>query len=220
MKPYSVGDAFNYGWTKFQANVGPILLGLLGLMVVSAIVFFIWNLITGAILSGFSGSDAGLVFLLVSSAFSALLGGVIQVFVQAAITRGALAITYGRQIEISTLLNTDQIPQILLGGLIIGLATAVGTLLCFIPGLIVGFFSQFFVHFALDKQLPAVEAIKASFAFVNQNLGTLIGFYLATIVAAFVGALLCGVGLLVAIPVIIIGQAYTYRVLQGEPVAP
>ena len=83
-----------------------------------------------------------------------------------------------------------------------------------------GFFSQFFVHFALDKQLPAVEAIKASFAFVNQNLGTLIGFYLATIVAAFVGALLCGVGLLVAIPVIIIGQAYTYRVLQGEPVAP
>ena len=101
MKPYSVGDAFNYGWTKFQANVGPILLGLLGLMVVSAIVFFIWNLITGAILSGFSGSDAGLVFLLVSSAFSALLGGVIQVFVQAAITRGALAITYGRQIEIS-----------------------------------------------------------------------------------------------------------------------
>ena len=61
--------------------------------------------------------------------------------------------------------------------------------------------------------------IKASVAFVNANLGTLIGFYIASAIAIFVGALLCGIGLLAAIPVVVIAQAYAYRSLQGEPVA-
>ena len=39
-----VGDAFNWGWTKFQQNVGPILIAALilfvGLMIVEAIIWF------------------------------------------------------------------------------------------------------------------------------------------------------------------------------------
>jgi uncharacterized membrane protein len=38
-------------------------------------------------------------------------------------------------------------------------------------------------------------------------------------VIALVGACLCGVGLLVAMPVVTIAAAYTFRVLQGQPVA-
>jgi uncharacterized membrane protein len=44
-------------------------------------------------------------------------------------------------------------------------------------------------------------------------------FFLATLLAYIVGALLCGIGLLAAIPVIYIAQGYTYRRLQGEQVA-
>ena len=79
--------------------------------------------------------------------------------------------------------------------------------------------AAFALYFVVDKQMPALEAIKASISFVNKNLGTLIGFFLASLLAYFVGALLCGIGLLAAIPVVIIVQAYTYRTLQGEAVA-
>jgi uncharacterized membrane protein len=37
--------------------------------------------------------------------------------------------------------------------------------------------------------------------------------------AYFVGAILCGIGLLVAVPVVIIAQAYMWRRLQNMPVA-
>jgi uncharacterized membrane protein len=109
---------------------------------------------------------------------------------------------------------------VIVAGLLVGLGVGIGTLLCFIPGLIVGFFSQFYVWFIVDQQMGAFDAIKASFAFVNRNLGTVLIFYLASLAAFFVGALACGIGLLVAVPVVYIAQGYTYRKLQGGYVAP
>ena len=38
-------------------------------------------------------------------------------------------------------------------------------------------------------------------------------------IALFVGALLCGIGLFVAVPVVVIAHTYAYKVLRGQPVA-
>lgn len=215
---YSIGEAFNYGWTKFQANLGQILLGALVLFVAGAIIVGIWYAIAAAVIS-VGDSDAGFFALLMFTALFSIVGAAAQYVIQAQITRGALAITYGRKIDMQTMLSLDNIGQVLIGGLLLGIATAIGFALCYIPGLIVAFFGQFFVHFAVDKSLPAMDAIRASVQFVNQNIGTLIGFYIASIVAIMVGFLLCGIGALVAIPVVVIAQAYTFRTLQGEAVA-
>ncbi len=187
-------------------------------MGIALVLNLIWYAIAGAVIS-VDDSGAGLFAFLMFTALFAIVAVTMQYVIQAGITRGALAITYGQKVEVQTLLATDNIAQILLGGLLLGVATGIGLMLCYIPGLVVMFFGQFFVHFAIDKRLPAVDAIKASVAFVNANLGTLIGFYIASAIAVFVGALLCGIGLLAAIPVVVIAQAYTYRTLQGEPVA-
>ena len=40
------------------------------------------------------------------------------------------------------------------------------------------------------------------------------------VLVVIAGAILCGVGLLVAIPIAVIGTAYTYRRLHGQQVAP
>jgi uncharacterized membrane protein len=68
--------------------------------------------------------------------------------------------------------------------------------------------------------MPAFEAIKASFGLVNKNLGTVVVLFLASILAFFIGAILCGIGLLVTIPVTIIATAYAYRFMTGQTVAP
>jgi uncharacterized membrane protein len=47
--------------------------------------------------------------------------------------------------------------------------------------------------------------------------GALVLFFLAAAALYVVGACLCGLGLLVAVPVVAVSQAYTFRILTGEP---
>lgn len=227
-EPFSVGNAFSYGWSKFQANIGPIILLTLAILAVSIII----QLISSAFTSGLGGQVTtefnpdtgqfetsgggffGLAFF-VSLLFS-MVSYVVTLLIQAAITKGALDLTHGRKIDLGSMFNGLNIPQIVIAAIIVGAATFIGLVLCFLPGLVVMFFTSFTMYFLIDKNLPAMDAIKASVAFVRENAGTLLVFFLACLAAYFVGALLCGIGLLVAIPVVIIAQAYTYRTLQGE----
>jgi uncharacterized membrane protein len=225
---YSVGAAFNWGWQKFQQNIGVILIGMLIYVAAVVLLTLIWSVFVGAIF-GFSGlmgradpgagMAAGFFGMFAGMAITGLVGFIGAFIIQAAVTRAALAITYGERVELGLLFATDGLAQVALGAVILGIATSIGYLFCFIPGLIVVFFGQFFVFFALDKRLSAMDAISASFSFVNQHLATLIGFYLASLLAIMLGSLLCGIGALVAFPIVVLAQAYTYRRLQGEPVA-
>jgi uncharacterized membrane protein len=54
---------------------------------------------------------------------------------------------------------------------------------------------------------------------VTGHLGSTVVFYLLCAAVTALGALLCGVGLLVTVPVVLIGYAYTFRRLQDQPVA-
>jgi uncharacterized membrane protein len=65
-----------------------------------------------------------------------------------------------------------------------------------------------------------MDAIKASYELVTKNLGDTIVWYLLSGLTIIAGAILCGVGLLVAVPVVLGGAAYTFRRLNNEPVSP
>lgn len=105
-------------------------------------------------------------------------------------------------------------------GLLLAVGIAIGYVLCFIPAIIFGFLRQYTMFFVVDQRMKAVDAIKASIAFTRAHLAATLVFYLLASVTIFVGALLCGLGLLVAGPVVIVGSAYTYRVLNGHQVSP
>jgi uncharacterized membrane protein len=155
----------------------------------------------------------------VVNAITSFLWTVMSAVMQAGIARGVLAITDGRPFEVATMFKFDNVVTVVIAGLLVGVASGIGLILCVIPGLIVLFFSQFYVWFIVDKQLGAVDSIKASFSLVNKNVGTMVLFFLASLLAYIVGAILCGVGLLVAVPVVYLAQGYAYRRLQGEQVA-
>lgn len=225
---YTVGAAFNWAWTKFQENLGVILIGILIYAAGVIVITLAWSMFVGAVF-GISGAlgqadpgaglAAGLFGMMFSIAMTGLVAIVASFVVQAAVTRAALAIAHGRPVEFSLLFETEGLAHVGLGAILLGVGTAIGYSLCFFPGLIVVFFGQFFVLFVLDKKLTALDAILASFSFVNRNLGSLVGFYLASVVAMVLGMMACGVGTLVAFPIVVLAQAYTYRRLQGEPVA-
>ncbi len=214
---YRVGTAFTYAFDKFKSNWGPLVLITVILLVASGIVQGIGRPIENAILSATDSAGLFSLVMTVSLLFSALTF-VAQLVVQSAIIKGSLELTRGGRLEVGSAFSGIDWGQVIIAALIIGAATFVGLVLCILPGLVVIFLTSYTLYFVVDHKLPAVDAIRASVSLVTRNLGPLILFFLASVLAYIVGTCACLVGLLVAIPVVVIAQAYTFRTLNGDPV--
>jgi uncharacterized membrane protein len=229
-QPFSVGNAFSYGWTKFQQNVGTILVAALIYVVIIIALVVVWAILLGVILPkpkytcdanlncSYTGGLGFFGTLLFGALFAAIYFVLLYV-AEAGLIRGALRIVDGQPLDIPTMFSFNNLGNIIVAAVLVGLGVGIGTLLCYIPGLIFGFFAQWFLFFLVDRNMGAVDSIKASFSFVNKNLGTMVLIYLGVIICIIIGALLCGIGLIVAIPVALLAQSYAFRRLQGQPVA-
>ena len=228
---YSVGTALTYGWAKFQKNAVPIVVAAVVVFLGMAVMVGLYAAVQAAVIEAPSssydpatgryemtggGSFLGMLFL---AAIFAALYFVVAAVLGSLMVRAALDITDGVTLDLARIFRFDKLGPVLIASLIIGAATFVGTLLCYLPGLIVGFLTQYTLFFLLDKDLPPMEAIKASFEFVKANFANVLIWYIIAAIVGGAGAIACGIGLLVTIPIVIIGTAYTYRTLQGLPVA-
>lgn len=230
--PVSVGDAFNWGFKKFQENLGPILIAALIVFAALAVIEAIfWFILSGSLLASTTThttefgttytttSGGGIVMTLVVSAIMGLLFYIGAFIVQMAIIRATLMITQGETLDLKRMFSTEQFGSYLGAAVLVAIGVAIGSFFCYIPGLIVWFFSFFFGWFILDKKMGAIDGIKASFSLVNNNLGTMVGFFLASLLAIIIGAILCFVGLLVAYPVVVLATGFVYKRTQGEAIA-
>ena len=224
-QPPSVGDAFAWAWRVFGANLGPILLTVIGYLVVGLLISLVWNLLLSAGGAGLRWSDVdGFAWaagggLYLGSVLVSLVVVVVTYILQAAIVRGALAISYGERLELRTMFTFPNLGDVLLAALLVGVLTSLGSLVCGVGALVVWFFLQFTLFFVIDVRQNAVDALRSSAQLVTKNAGTMVLFSLAALLALVVGAVLCGVGLVVAIPLVVLAETYLYRRLLGAPVA-
>ena len=230
---YSAPDSFKYGWDKFKAKPGemlvPVLIVLVAVIVLEVIVQFLLRATilgthdcTTTVLGQSVVTQCGPSFW-VSLLGAGLAGLVVSLVTQAlgaGLIKNALNIVDGKPASIGEIGTWATNGQVILAALIIAVATFVGTLLCYIPGLIVAFLLNWTMFFVVDQNMKAMDAIKASVNFVTSHLGETIVFWLLGLVTIIVGTILCLVGLLVAVPVLLIAAAYTYRVLNGQQVTP
>jgi uncharacterized membrane protein len=228
---YSPTDAIGYGWRKFTAKPGQLLVPMIVVWVVLLIVGGLIDLLVyRTLLNSHSCNEVvlgstvhascgpGFVTRLFGTALISAIFGVVINIAAAGLYKGATHVTDGKPFSLGQMFDGWDKTQVVIAALLVAVATAIGSFLCYIPGLIVGFLTMFTMLFVVDKQLDAVSAIKASVKLVTDNLGSTLLFYLLGAVVLLVGACLCGVGLLVAAPVVLVGLAYTYRRLQNEPV--
>jgi uncharacterized membrane protein len=228
---WDLGAALSYGWNKFQANVGQIIVAALALLVAMAVLGGIGFGILAALSSDYEcrfeddgdyvcdGGTGFFLGLILYGLIIALIMIAAQV-IGAGLIRASLDITEGKPFLTSTVFKFDKMGSVIVTSLIIAAATFVGTILCYLPGLIVGFFTSYSLYFVMDKGLAPVDAIKASVNLVKDNIGTALIWYIVGGLVAGAGAIACGVGLLVTIPIFLIGTAFTYKHLTGQPVAP
>src|SRR5690625_3706028 len=106
--------------------------------------------------------------------------------------------------------------QVLLYGLVVGVA---GGLLSFtgIGSIIVGGLTLFGLPLVLDRGLGFWDAIMGSAKLVVSNFAQSAILFIIIILITSVGGMLCGLGLLVALPVATLSIATFYRTLGDIP---
>ncbi|MDT5247552.1 MAG: hypothetical protein QOJ28_186, partial [Mycobacterium sp.] len=145
---------------------------------------------------------------------------VLGALVQSAYLNGVLKVTDGQPVEIGDFFKPRNLGQVLLAGLIFAVLMAVGYVLCVLPALVVALFLMFTYFFVIDRNLGAIDAIKASIDTVKNNFGPSILAFLVAGLIMLVGEFVCFIGIIVGLPVAQLFLAYAYRTLTGGQVAP
>ncbi|MEU7146179.1 hypothetical protein ABZ942_42545 [Nocardia sp. NPDC046473] len=201
-----VGQALSYGWEKFRSNPGPWMGA-----VAAGLVIYLGFVLVVQLTDPTTMLPLLLIFLAVLAAVWLL---------QAAMVRGALYETDGSKPHFGSYFRFLNAGNVLITALLAFILTFIGSAICIVPGLIVGVLCMFSLHFVIDQNEGPFEAIKSSATLVVTNVWPVLLLALAVLFVTLVGALLCGLGLLVAGPVAVIAVTYAYRTLTGGPVSP
>ena len=229
---FNIGEGFSWAWKKFTDNAVPLIVSTL---IYGAIVGVLYGIIYGLAFAlapdsvstydsyggGFEYSTSasfGVASLLVLIVGGLLLFVVIAA-IQSAYIGGVLDIANGQQVTIGSFFKPRSIGNVIIATLIMGILTSIGYVLCVVPGLAVAILTFFAVIAVIDRNLSGIDGIKASYEVVKANFVQVLLVWLSAAAIATVGALVCLVGLFVAIPVATLLQVYAWRRLSGGDVA-
>jgi uncharacterized membrane protein len=228
----NIGEAFSWAWNKFSKNAAALIVPTLVYAIIVGVVSGIFYGLAFAVApsgvssyddygSGFSYSySSGFGFASYALIF---LGGLVTFVVIGAISSayyaGLLDIANGQPVTIGSFFKPRNVGSVLVASVLIGLASTLLSF-CFIFTIVIGLFTLFATVLIVDRNLPPIDAIKTSFEAVKANFVQVLLAWLIIGVIVTVGALLCGIGILVALPVAALFLVHTYRTLLGGPIAP
>ncbi len=219
--PYDAIEAIKYGWRKFAENIVPFIV-LAGISLVLSYIYLVLVYVVlpgGPFDSPYTTSSSELAFGTLARLVLGVLASVAGWVLSVAMVRGALDVVDTGSTDLGQMFTRIPWLQVLLAGILVYLAVMVGTVLCVIPGLVAGFMLVFTQVAVLEGQ-EAIDAMRSSFELAKDRPGDVLIFVLLALVVGIV-VILCTGGLasLVVGPVYSIGLIYTWRVLQGRPVA-
>jgi uncharacterized membrane protein len=229
---FNIGEAVSWAWNKFTKNAVALIVPLLIYIVVIGIIAVIAGVLpavlgestTTTYTDAYGNTASGTAITYGAASYAVMVVGYILLFIAAifmavAILSGCLDIADGKPVSIGSFFKPRNLGPVFLTAVLVGLGTAIGSL-CIIGGIIFGFIAQFAIAFVIDRSLSPIDAIKASYETAKNNIGSALISFLVQYAIIIVGELLCGVGLLVAMPVALLIQVYTYRKLSGGQVVP
>lgn len=169
----------------------------------------------------------------ISTAASAVSGGIGGFLVQGPLAYGLFALSrnasLGRPVEFQQLFEGFQrfVPTFVAGlliGLFEGIAGFVGLLMCVLPAIIfvplVAMLYSLTYLYMVEEGLDAWPAMEKSRTTVLANLGQWIVFTLLLAVINFIGAIPCGLGLLITVPVSAVALTLAFDLERGTRNAP
>ncbi|KQY62629.1 hypothetical protein [Nocardioides sp. Root140] len=220
---FAATEAIGYGWKAFTTHTGALLGAALIVLLVPIAIQVVSALTTGGQTFSFTADSSGGGFEFDFHPMALvlnLLGSIISLILSAAMVRLALDVVDGQQVSVGAMFSRFDLVQVLIAAVVLSIATTIGLALCVLPGLVVLFLTFLTNYFIVGKGQDAFTAIRSSVSLTTANVGELLLLALLCFLCMLGGAVACGVGLLVALPVITVATAFAFRALQGEPVRP
>jgi uncharacterized membrane protein len=207
VKKFSKREAIAYGWKKVKKNFG----FLTGMTLLGVIVLAVFSWLGEG--SGKQTCGPSLLFTLVN-----------QFFVSPLISLGflniALLVINGKKPGVADLFNRySLIWKYIVISILTSILCIIGLILLIIPGIYIGLRLMFATNLIVDKNLGPVVAMKKSWAITEGSAWQLFLFGLMGAGVCILGALVFGIGILVAIPVVTLANMYVYAKLSGKKVA-
>jgi len=210
-KSFSIGDAVQFGWDTMKNNIGffiPVILILwLAAAIPSGLSSLSYNMPIGAAVV------YGFIFGIISF--------VIGMFVNMAQIKIGLRFSKGDTADFEDLYNEyPRFWDFLLGSILYALIVIGGLILLIIPGIYWAIKYHFYGYLIIDQGMGPMDAIKKSGELTDGVKWNLLVFDLAMMGIYILGFLACCVGVLFAIPVILVSIAHVYRTLLVATMAP
>ena len=199
-KTFSIEESLKFGWQKTKANsmiLFQIMLTLFAVQVVSSIV----SKVLENTLIGF---------------FAALAVGILGIFLQYGFVVIVLKLARGEATTYRDIIPKPALVwKLFLAGLLVGVLTLAGLILLIIPGI---YFALRFsmTSFAIIDGAGIMESFEKSTKLTDGHKWQLLGLFVVFALINIVGFLLFIVGLLVTVPVTMIGIAHVYQSLKSQ----
>jgi len=194
---YGIAAALLFGWKRFRANAGFLLLLGLGL----GIIMLVANTLQKTTLV--SPSLFAITYLITLA---------INAFISFVFVTAALELHDYETVDFDDLTRAlPRFAQFFIGYILFGIAVVIGYLLLIIPGIYLSIKLFFYMYLVVDKGINGIDALKMSYNMTTGHFKELFLFLLSLFVINLIGLLLLGFGMLVTIPVTSIAAARIYR---------
>jgi hypothetical protein len=191
-----IGSAISRGWALVMANL-PVLGGA---------TLLAWAIGVGIGFLPIIGWVAGILL------GSILHAGVLYMFIRR---------IRGEDVQLGDMFagfNIAPLP-LFLGGLLVTVLTGLGFVLCIAPGVYLAVGYLFVLPLVIDKKLDFWPAMEVSRQVVHKHWWSMFLFAIVLVLIICLGALACGLGLIIAVPVVFAAAMYVYEDLFGTAAA-
>jgi uncharacterized membrane protein len=182
-----IGSAISRGWALVMANL-PVLAGA---------TLLAWAIGVGLGFLPIIGWVAGVLI------GSILHAGVLYMFLRR---------IRGEDVQLGDMFDGFNIAPVplLLAGLLVGVLTAIGFVLCIAPGVYLAVAYLFVLPLVIDKKLDFWPAMEVSRQVVNKHWWSVFLFAIVLVLIVCLGALAFGLGLVIAVPVVSAAAMFVY----------
>ncbi len=138
-----------------------------------------------------------------------------SIFLALGLTRIGLNLVSGKAVSVGMLFGQgDKLVRAILGTLLFGIAVGVGCLFLIVPGIYIALRYGQYMMAIVDRDMGVMDAFSYSSSVTTNNRTNLFVFWLLAMLICFAGMLACGVGLLIAVPIVWMASMVAYRWMQ------
>lgn len=205
-KKFSNKEAIKFGWETFKKH--------LGFFLILGIIVLVISVLPGLAEEFAKKSNTVLLKTILYTLY--LLFHVFNMVVSLGVIKIALKFIDNQKVEFSDLFSQYNLFfKYLLGSIIYLLIIIAGTILFIIPGIIWSIKFQYFPYFIVEGSGP-IEAIKKSGQITMGSKWHLFIFGIVLVLITLAGLLVFFVGILIAMPIVMLATAFVYRKLKSQ----